>query len=99
VLVGEEAKNPSKSIPRAIVITLLICLTAYVTVSAAVTLMKPYFLLNKDAPLPDAFNYTGLGWASKPIAVGSMCALIARYRFFIAFILFICLLTFSIFIL
>ena len=77
---GEEAKNPAKSIPRSIVITLVICLAAYVSVAAAVTLMQPYYLLDTNAPLPSAFNYTGLVWATKPIAVGSMCALIARYR-------------------
>ncbi|CAK8696912.1 unnamed protein product [Clavelina lepadiformis] len=75
--VGEEAKNPGKSIPRSIVITLIICLAAYVSVSSAVTLMKPYYALDKNAPLPDAFKAVGLSWAAKPVAVGSMCALIA----------------------
>jgi len=76
---GEEAKNPSKSIPRAILFTLLICLVSYISVSAALTLMQPYYLLDRNAPLPLAFQAVGLDWASKPIAVGSMCALIARY--------------------
>nr|CAB3266326.1 high affinity cationic amino acid transporter 1 [Phallusia mammillata] len=75
--VGEEAKNPSKNIPRSIVITLATCLVAYVSVSSALTLMQPYYLLDENAPLPNAFVYVHMGWASKPIAVGSMCALIA----------------------
>uniref|UniRef100_H2Z0A1 Cationic amino acid transporter C-terminal domain-containing protein n=1 Tax=Ciona savignyi TaxID=51511 RepID=H2Z0A1_CIOSA len=75
--VGEEAKNPSKSIPRSIIITLVICLVAYVVVSAALTLMQPYYELDVGAPLPNAFIHVDMGWASKPVAVGSMCALVA----------------------
>uniref|UniRef100_H2Z098 Uncharacterized protein n=1 Tax=Ciona savignyi TaxID=51511 RepID=H2Z098_CIOSA len=76
--VGEEAKNPSKSIPRSIIITLVICLVAYVVVSAALTLMQPYYELDVGAPLPNAFIHVDMGWASKPVAVGSMCALDER---------------------
>ena len=36
---GEEARSPSRSIPIAIVTSLLICLTAYITVTMVLTLM------------------------------------------------------------
>ena len=36
---GEEAKSPSRSIPIAIVTSLVICLLAYVTVTMVLTLM------------------------------------------------------------
>ena len=35
---GEEAKNPNTSIPYAITVSLVACLTAYVSVSTAVSI-------------------------------------------------------------
>ena len=75
---GAEALNPHRSIPWSILITIFICFLAYSGVSAALTLMVPYYLIHPESPLPQAFLYIGWDVARYVVAVTTLCALTSR---------------------
>lgn len=59
---GEEAKNAKRNIPLAVLLTLAICVAVYISISTVLTMMLPYYCINKDSPLPHAFER--LGWSA-----------------------------------
>lgn len=72
---GEEVRNPQRAIPISIILALLVCTVAYCGVSSVLSLMIPYFMINGDAPMPEAFRDVGWNWARYLVAVGAICSL------------------------
>ncbi|KAG5450974.1 High affinity cationic amino acid transporter 1 [Clonorchis sinensis] len=72
---GEEARNPQRAIPIAILACLSVCFVAYAAVSAVITLMVPYYSIPQIAPLPSVFDQVGWDVAKYVIVVGAVCAL------------------------
>ena len=60
------------------VISIFICFLAYSGVSAALTLMVPYYQLHHYNPLPQAFFHVGWAPAGYVMAVVFLCTLLYR---------------------
>ncbi|RWS13224.1 putative cationic amino acid transporter-like protein [Dinothrombium tinctorium] len=73
---GEEAEDPKRSIPIAIIASLLIALTAYITSSIIVTLMVPYTKIDTSSALIEMFSYVGATHWKKIVALGALAGLI-----------------------
>ena len=72
---GEETKDPAKDMPRGLLGTLAICTVLYVLVCLVITGMVKYTDLSEGAPISDAFDQVGMGWASILIAVAAIAGL------------------------
>ncbi|ODM93763.1 putative cationic amino acid transporter [Orchesella cincta] len=72
---GEEANNPKKSIPFAIVGSLVIILVAYVSSSAILTLVVPYDEIVKDSGLVEMFGQVGAPRCQYIVAIGALAGL------------------------
>ncbi|KAF9424182.1 hypothetical protein HW555_000575, partial [Spodoptera exigua] len=72
---GEEARRPQKTIPFAVVASLLVVFLAYCGVSSVLTLMVPYYMQDEKAPFPFVYDQLGWPWAKYAVSVGAICAL------------------------
>ena len=72
---AEEARNPSRDVPIAIITSLVLCTGLYIAVAAVLTGMVPYNRINIDAPVSDAFRQAGLPWAQLLISIGAVASI------------------------
>lgn len=72
---GEEAKNPSFSIPMATVLSMGIVTLGYVLVTSALTLLISYKDINPSAALPEAFAGIGMHWVKYVVSIGAICGM------------------------
>uniref|UniRef100_H0W9E0 Cationic amino acid transporter C-terminal domain-containing protein n=1 Tax=Cavia porcellus TaxID=10141 RepID=H0W9E0_CAVPO len=72
---GEEAHSPRLAIPLSLVVSLFVCFMMYSGLSAALTLLTPYYLIRPERALFEAFIHVGWTPFSYVVAVGTLCAL------------------------
>jgi APA family basic amino acid/polyamine antiporter len=69
---AEEARNPQRDVPIAIIVSLIVCTVLYIAVSAILTGMVRYDQIDINAPVATAFQQVGLTWAQVLIAIGAL---------------------------
>jgi amino acid transporter len=71
----EKVKNPCKTLPLSIILTLIISSIAYASVSLVLSLMIPYTLIGINTPLVSAFDYVNINWAKHIVSIGVIISL------------------------
>jgi APA family basic amino acid/polyamine antiporter len=69
---AQEARNPQRDMPIAIIGSLLICTVLYILVSGIATGVVPYHLLDVPDPIALAADRAHLGWMSGLIKLGAI---------------------------
>lgn len=72
---AEETRDPGKSLPRAIFLSLSVCTVPYILVSGTLTGILKYTRLNNASPVSHAMLELGLNWASTIISIGAIAGL------------------------
>jgi APA family basic amino acid/polyamine antiporter len=72
---AEEARNPERDVPIAILISLGLCTLLYIAVAGVLTGMVPYTAIDIDAPIAHAFASFGLPVATFIIAFGAVAGI------------------------
>lgn len=72
---AEEATDPDRDVPFAILTSLGLCTLLYIAVAAVLTGMVHYSNIDIDAPIVAAFSAKGLGFASLVISVGAVAGI------------------------
>lgn len=72
---GEEVRDPARTIPRAILVALAVTLAVYAAVAVAVlAVLGPRRVAATATPLVDAVRVAGAGWLAPIVAVGAVLA-------------------------
>lgn len=72
---AEEAKNPQRDLPRAMLLCLLICTVLYVLITTVLTGMVNYKELNVADPLAYVFSKVGFDFVAGVISVSAVVAI------------------------
>ncbi len=75
---GQETKNPQRTIPLALLISLAICVTLYVSVALVMTGIADYRTLNVADPIAEALRaHPSLNWARWCVSIVAIFGLVS----------------------
>jgi basic amino acid/polyamine antiporter, APA family len=74
---AEEAKNPQRDLPRAILLSLGLSMVLYITITLVLTGMVPYTQLGNDAPVARAFQALGMNWIGAAISATAIASILS----------------------
>ncbi len=69
---AEEAKNPQRDLPWAVVLSFAIAMVLYLAMCLVLTGMVPSSTLNNAAPVANAFGAIGLSWVMITVSVAAI---------------------------
>lgn len=72
---SEEAIEPRRDVPKAILLSLGIAIVAYTIVIIIMTMMVPYYEISYYAPLAEAFRSRGFTPGYYIVSIGALCAI------------------------
>ena len=72
---AEEAKNPQRDLPIAIIASLSICTVLYIAVAAVLTGLIPSSQIDIYAPVAEALNMVGFKWGAAIVGIGAVAGI------------------------
>ena len=74
---AEEANDPQRDLPRAILLSLGLSMALYIAITLVLTGMVPYTDLGSDAPVAHAFQSLGMKWIAVAISVTAIASIMS----------------------
>ncbi|MGH3356071.1 MAG: amino acid permease [Nocardioidaceae bacterium] len=72
--VAEDAHEPRRTIPKAMLVSLGLVAVLYVVMAVVLVGLRPYDELATGAPVSDALESVGIGWAASAVNLGGLLA-------------------------
>jgi APA family basic amino acid/polyamine antiporter len=74
---AEEAQDPQRQLPRAVLLSLAVALTLYIAMSFVLTGIARYDTLNNPAPVASAFAALGMSWTTLLVSIAAVAGIIS----------------------
>ena len=74
---AEEARDPQRDLPRAVLLSLAVSLVLYVAMSFALTGIVRYDTLNDAAPVASAFTRIGMPWVAFVVSAAAVVGILS----------------------